>query len=170
MANAEVPEDLRRIVTRAEEIQQIIQDVFAANGIDLPERQYIAIGAVEETAHDEEQLTISFASLREGVTPTSSSMYTGCAAGYIATYYVELVRCTPQQKTAKRYGTDALAPTSEDMGTYGASRAVDAWLLLRSGQSIREILSTFNEVDFAVDTQKESGGVQAVRLSVDVMV
>lgn len=171
MANTELADDLQRISNRASQIQEIIKDVFESNGVDLPERQYIFVGGEEETAHDDEQLTISFAALRLGVTPTSTGMFNpACPPGYIATYFVELVRCTPQTgKNNSRLKT-SIAPGQSELDSYGRSRAIDAWLLLRVGQNIKNLPETLGQVDFGIVAQKEQGTMQAIRLSVEVMV
>lgn len=169
MAEAESSEDLLRISSRARDIHLIIKDIFASNKVDLPKRQYIYVGGEEDTAHDSDQLTISFAGLELKTTTTSTSMYTGgCYASFVATYIIEIVRCTPQATNKGKYAD--LAPAADKLDEYGSSRAIDSWLLVRVGQAIGSLPDNIGGNSFKLTAEKESGGVQAIRLTVDVMV
>ena len=183
MANTETSEDLNRIVTIAQEILDTINDVFESNGISLPSRQYKTVGPIEDTTHDftgdDGQLTVSFGGLRLGVTPNSNGMIrANCSANYIATFFIELVRCTPQPKGAgnsKNYGGtntkySSTAPQEDKMNSYGEIRMRDTWLLLRSAQNMQSMFGTLNDLGLNIVPGKEDGAVQAIRLSVDVLV
>lgn len=183
MANIETPEDLNRIVTRSQEFIETINDVFTSNGISLPARQYVTVGPIEETTHDfhgsEGQLTISFGNLRLGITPNSTgAIRGGCVENYIATFFIELVRCTPQPVgggNSKNYGATNskytnTAPKEDKMNSYGEQRMRDVWLLLRSVQNMRGNHSTLHDLATNIVPGKEDGGVQAIRLTVEVLV
>lgn len=183
MANTETSEDLNRIGSRAQEILDTIKDVFASNGISLPTLQYLAFAPIEETTHDftnkeEGQVTVAFGGLRLGITPNSPGIVRpGCNNNYIATYFIEVVRCTPQPKGlggVKNYGATSnkytTAPQEDRMNAYGEERMRDVWLLLRAAQAIQGTHSTLHNLTYAIDPGKEDGAVQAVRLTVEVLV
>lgn len=184
MANTETSEDLNRVGTRAQEILAIVNDVFTSNGISLPGRQYVTVAPLEDTTHDfsgdsDGQVTIAFSGLRLGITPSSSGIVRpGCGNTYIATYYIEIVRCTPQNGgagTSKNYGATnskygGTGPKIDSMNSYGEARMRDTWLLLRAGQALQGNHSTLHELSFNILAGKEDGGVQAVRLMVEVLV
>lgn len=173
MANLESQEDLLRIVTRANEIMDNIVDVFTSNGISLPEHRYIAVGPLEEVTHDfkangDGQVTVSFAGLRLGITPNSQGMVRGCFPNYIATFNVELVRCTPQNKTTS-YGKNT-GPTAISSSEYAELRMKDSWLLLRAVQNVSTNHTTLHDLTTTITSGKEDGGTQAIGLTVEVLI
>lgn len=169
MANVE--SDINRITGKATMILESIQANFLANGISLPERQYLAVGELGSTAHDKEQLTVGFSNMADGLPMGNVSNATPCASPDHGIFYVELVRCTPLVKTVSG-GLKTILPSNEEMTSYATIRMQDAWLLKRVAEELAQNINfTYTKsCIYGVSLPPESGGVQAVVLSINTAV
>lgn len=165
----EQPEDLLRVENAAKDVQEAIEAVFNANGVSLPERVYYTIGDVDSMPHDQDQLTIALAGVRRGLpNGADQSMAQMCANMLTATFSIELVRCTPQVFKTKQ-GLGANVPKAEAINEYGSQRFKDVWLMIRAAQNIVD-MDISKTADFSLLSGAESGGVQAVKMSVDFVI
>lgn len=154
-------EDLLRIAQEAEKILDITSAVFQENGIPLPERRFLAIG---ETAHDCEQVTVSFASAGLGMPGDGNPQRQSCsAASYNATFNIEIVRKTPQG-TKTSGGVKYVPPKATDLQAYGVPRMIDSWLLIKIAQKYEQTTLSRSST-YTVVAGPDSGGMQAIVLT-----
>lgn len=153
-------EDILRIASEAQRLLDIVGAVFQENSIELPERQYLAVGELGGTAHDKEQVTVSFGNMSDGLPGSRGANPQACAASYMASFSVEIVRCTPQM-TGGGYGPGE-PPAPSDISDYSVSRYIDSWLLVRVAQRF-----SGGKSEYTVTTGEDSGAMQAIVLSVN---
>ncbi len=153
-------EDLLRIATEAQRLLDIVGAVFQENEVDLPLRQYLAVGELGKTAHDKEQVTVSFGNMSDGLPGASGANPQACVSSYMASFSVEIVRCTPQM-TGGGYGAGD-PPSASALSEYAVTRYVDSWLLVRVAQRFAG-----GKSEYAVTTGDDSGQMQALVLSVN---
>lgn len=150
-----VPAD-QAISHAMKEILNSINAVFEAEGISLPDRQYITIG---QASHDCEQLTISFEQLYLGSPGDEAGVPLQCDAPRTIQVQVQLVRCIPKPTRQ--------APPSVDEMIESADRMTrDAWFLLEGGTQSPPAQWLGSLADITI-TQAE-GGYQAIQLNLTV--
>lgn len=157
-------EDVLRIATEAQRLLDIVGAVFQENDILLPERKYLAVGEIGKTAHDKEQVTVSFGNMSDGLPNARGANPQSCMASYQGSFSVEIVRCTPQM-TGGGYGPGE-PPTPAALTEYAVTRYVDAWLLVRVAQRF----GAGPKSEYSVTTGDDSGTLQGVILSVNAAV
>jgi hypothetical protein len=120
------------LIAVAQGILAAVVNYFTANGVPLPDRQYIAAGSPQVIAWDCEQLVVSLADIGWGrsVDATQLSPSFGKQAGINAmrhaTFAIQLVRATPVVQD----GAEApILPSVQAMADAGQTFLVDAGLL-----------------------------------------
>lgn len=133
-----------------------IRAVFEQADVSLPERQYLAVG---RTAHDCEQLTVSFQQMYLGAPGVRVDQPVKCNSPRSVVLTVQLVRCVVMP-VGRSTTPDAAKTTDRTL-----SRVTDAWLLMDAvTQALDDFLGIFGEV-VITDPQAE---YQAVVLNVTV--
>lgn len=158
-------EDVLRIAREAQRLLDITKSVFQENNIILPPRQFLALGEIGTTAHDEEQLSVSFGNMSEGL-PNSSGgpIPQSCNTSYQGSFNVEIVRCTPQMVPVNR-GAKEIPPPPEKITEYSVSRYIEAWLLVKVAQ--RFAAGAIASSVYTINTGADSGGTQGIILSIN---
>lgn len=132
-------ENPNQLFEMAEQILNEVVQQFAEVGLDLPERRYVHIGGVADTAHDCEQVTVSIEQHYAGTPEEEALAGATCDSQRTAAFVVEVVRCIPNMKAkGGRGGSAARPPTSEEMNTYSQVRAQDMLILLDTGAIISD--------------------------------
>lgn len=130
--------------------------LFEYEDVSLPDRQYLAVG---RTAHDCEQLTVSFQQMYLGPPGARADQPVRCHSPRSVVLTVQLVRCIVMP-TGRSTTPNATATTDRTL-----SRMKDAWLLMDAvTQSLDDNLGIFGEV-VVTDPQ---GEYQAIVLNVTV--
>lgn len=141
---------------------------FAANGISLPSRQYLAFGTEGETVHDCEQVTVSFAQMYNGTPGMQEQTPTRCDSPRTGVFIVEVVRCIPlfASRTSGGKGTSKYgAPSAQELTEKTKMQTQDAYVLMDAGLKAAESLSHFNGIS-DVSPGPISGGYQATVLTI----
>ena len=153
-------EDLLRIAGEAQRLLDIVGAVFQENNIALPVKQFLAVGEIGKTAHDGEQVSVSFGNMSDGLPGATGANPQACTASYQASFSVEIVRCTPKMASGG-YGK-AAPPEASTITEYSVSRFIDAWLLVRVAQRF-----SGQKSEYSVTTGEDSGQLQGIILSVN---
>ncbi len=130
---------------------------YAAEGVDLPERQYLNIG---RTSHDCEQLTISFVQLYLGPPGQQAEQPQICNAPRTAVMTVQLVR----KVAVNTVGRGTMPPDPEHITRHTMEKTRDAWLLLEAVTNATDDYTGGILVDVAVTDQQ--GEYQAIVLNI----
>lgn len=146
-----------------ESVLNTIVSVFEQANVSLPERRYIYAGERGETAHDCEQLTVSFSQVYSGVPGAQEPVVSRCDMPRSVTIYVELVRCIPDKLVGR--GQTRRAPSVEDMTMHAKVQGIDAWLLMDAGLIAGE---EFLGAVTVAAPGPPSGGYQAVVLELTI--
>jgi hypothetical protein len=152
-----VTPDSQSLIVHLNGVLSQIRDTFTAEGVLLPTRQYITVGAEGSTAWDCEQLTVSLAQLYTGPPGEQAQAPSRCSDPASAVVIVELIRCVPvpQVNTRSKVGPDVAKMTDAT-----EVLLVDAWLLRRAGQEFADAQNFFGSMaDVAFSTPQ--GGYQA---------
>ena len=151
------------VVPPTQAIFQAMQDVlssinsaFEAEGVVLPDRQYVMIG---EAAHDCEQLTVSFDQLFLGGPGDEITTPLRCEAARTIALSVQLVRCVP---AITRQGP----PTAEQLTETTERLTQDSWLLLEG--CINSIPANYLGALVDVTVTAPDGKFQAVQANLTV--
>jgi hypothetical protein len=136
----------------AEKILATVVAIYARNGIDLPERRYIALAT---PAQDCEQVTVSWQQAYIGPPGDEASTPQRCEAPRSAVYQVVITRCIPVVDDRNR------APAPKDISEASAVLMRDAWLLLDSVKETDDYLG----VIATVEAGEAQGGLQSVMLT-----
>jgi hypothetical protein len=151
-----------RITAMADQIMEKVIDVFAVEGVPLPDRKLITVG---EPVHDCEELVVVFVSLNRGI-PGSEEEAQRCDAAVSATFQVHLVRCFPVST-----GRGVVPPTSEELTDNAREKMVDSWLLARAGVEVAEDpLVTWGGIVQQVYADEPTGGYSAVIMTLQIVV
>lgn len=167
------------IVELAEHILDTIREVFIQEEVDLPKRQYLAIGGQGDTVHDCEQLTISFEQSYSGLPGDQAQTPVKCDMPHSAVFIVELVRAIPTANSSSstedtptipaatgRYANVKVSAPDPDIMTQAARKQmIDARVLLKAGLTAtdsRELVGGIADVSAG----SPSGGYQAMIMSV----
>lgn len=110
-------ENLGQLMTH---VLSSIENVFEQADVPLPDRRYVTFGG---TAHDCEQLTVSFIQMYLGPPGDVAAEPQRCNAPRSALLAIELVRCLP-------VGPRGSAPSAAQATEHAIKQAVDAWLLV----------------------------------------
>lgn len=111
------------------EVMEYINNIFTQAEVELPGRQYLAIGGSGDTVHDCEQLTVALEQVYSGLPGGQAQTPSKCNEPRTAVLIVELVRCIPTGAQSARNGK-SIAPAVDAMNSYALARAKDAWLLM----------------------------------------
>jgi hypothetical protein len=134
-----------------------VVEVYARNGIDLPDRRYIALGT---PAQDCEQVTVAFQQLYIGPPGDEASQPQRCEAPRSAVFEVTITRCIPVVDDRNR------APQPADISAASAVLMRDAWLLLDSVPDMDDYLG----VIATVEASEAQGGLQSVVMTLTLAV
>lgn len=165
---ANVDSEINRLVESAQLILDRIVDNFDSNSIEIPAHRYIAVGELGSTAHDKEQITVGFSNMSDGLPSNSVAAGNICKVADHASFYVELVRCTPQP-VVLHGGAKSIAPPVDKLQEYATLRMKDAWLLKRVADDMSATIWNKKAV-YGITVPPESGGMQAVVLSLNMVV
>lgn len=143
------------LVVRLNGILDVVVQTFAQAGVSLPERRFVTAG---QTAHDCEQVSVSFVQLNLGVPGDPGNEAVRCDGPRSVLVSVEVVRCIPTANA--RTGTvsvDAIDAASE-------MQLVDAWLLMEAATNLDDwaILAD-------VAAGQPGGGFQSMTLNVTLL-
>jgi hypothetical protein len=149
----------RSPATTAHIILDAVRAEFQAAGVDLPLRQYLAIGGRGETVHDCAQVTVSWEMTYSGTPGQPSQTAQPCDNMPLsATYFVEVVRKYPVTTTGKAVSQDLLT-------AYAEQRMDDSILLAQAGKrAIEAVWSQRGLVDIVAGSPQ--GEYQALILSI----
>lgn len=170
MVEIEEISDLNRVYEKGEEILNTIVNIFQVNGFEVPDYRYVSIYDVERVPHDNtDQLTVGVGDIRPYVFDSGRGIHANCGSALMrAKFHVELVRCTPQPRSAKG-GHQNAAPPLEKVQEYGKARSQEMWLMIRACQAIVED-DFLRRNDFVLASGQDSGGVQAIKVTLDCVV
>lgn len=120
---------------------QHIMDTIVANytsaGIDLPARQFTAVGDVSSVANDCEQVTVNFIQAYLGQPGQPDVLPFGCPAAMSGDFVAQVTRCVPGASSTGR-GIPK-APSVEAIEASTLAQAVDAQILLQSAFDLSSI-------------------------------
>lgn len=142
-------------------------DTFAANGVDLPERQYLTVGNSSEVIHDCEQVTVTFEQAYTGLPGNPDGTTPVCSSPSSAVLAIEIVRCIETPKQA-RGGIPK--PVEADAHTKDALiQVTDAYLLLEAGMSSirKNFLGGVAEVSAGTANGAMQGMVMSLVLAIE---
>lgn len=112
----------------AQIILDSVRAEFQAVAVDLPLRQYLAIGGRGETVHDCAQVTVSWEMVYSGTPGAPSQTPQPCDNMPIsATYFVEVVRKFP-------FSANGTALNPSILNDYAVARMDDVGILLDAGK------------------------------------
>lgn len=135
-----------------------INATYEQEGFDLPARQYLAVGA---TAHDCEQLTVSFVQMYAGLPGERADTPQKCNSPRSAVLSVQLVRKVAPPEGAR----GNLPPDADHITQHTIEKMQDAWLLMDAAMSVvDDYIGAL--ADIAITN--ESGGYQAVVLNISL--
>ena len=146
--------------------------------LSLPDRRYVAIGGVEDVAHDCEQLTVTIEQHYPGTPIDQAEAGATCESPRTVAMSVELVRCVPNMQSKGGRGGVAKAPPSPDMmNAYAKTRARDMLVMLDVGATVSDKFFMDNGVAgginmgglFDVSPGAPSGNMQGVILNLVVI-
>lgn len=160
--------ELMRISETAQTILDTVYRVFTENGVPLPERRYLAIGDAGKTAHDGEQVTVSFGSVSEGLPYNNMPVLQRCSEPFHGFFTVEIVRCSPAPRKSGG-GLSEVAPKAETIHDYSVTRMTDAWLLVEVAKQFGDQVFT-EKVGYNVSFGDDSGTMQAAILTINTVV
>lgn len=132
---------------------------FEEEGVDLPDRRYLATGA---TAHDCEQLTVSFVQMYLGTPGDPAESPQRCDSPRSVVLSVQLVRCLPT--TPPR----ASGPQPAAISGMTERQTQDAWLLMDG--AFGPIQNLWLDVLADVTVTDPQGQYQAIVLNLTVAV
>lgn len=115
-------EDVLRIANMLDEILARVIQGYEDAGVPLPERRFWTTGT---TAHDCEQLTVTFNQAYIGPVGDEANEPQRCSAPRTVQLDIEVVRCIPGY-----VGPRGKAPTPEQIQTASRNQVIDAMLLL----------------------------------------
>lgn len=144
------------LATHVQDVLDIVVQTFSQAGVTLPSRQYITSGG---TAHDCEQVTVSFQQLYLGPPGDQAAEPQRCEAPRSASVLVEVVRCIPSVNS--RTGV----PDSAAQSAFAVQQLIDAWLLLQAGTE----MSVFGILG-DVTAGEPQGTYQAMALSLTMTI
>jgi hypothetical protein len=146
----------RTLATHVQDVLDIVVQTFGQAGVTLPERQYITSGG---TAHDCEQVTVSFQQMYLGPPGDQAAEPQRCDGPRSASVLVEVVRCIPSVNS--RTGV----PDPQAQANFAVQQLVDAWMLLEAGT-----LMTVYGILGDVTAGEPQGSYQAMSLTLTMMV
>lgn len=160
--------------------KQVLDEVvaqFAEVGVELPERQYVHIGGMADTAHDCEQVTVSIEQHYAGTPEEEALAGATCDTQRTVAFVVEVVRCIPNmQSKGGRGGAAYRPPNSEEMNKYSELRSQDMLIMLDTGAIISDKFYEFSGFMngsgglFDVSPGSPSGNMQGVILNLTTIV
>lgn len=167
--------DKLELVELAELILNTVVATYADQGVDLPERRYLAVGGPGSTVHDCEQLTVSFEQAFSGLPGNQAQEPAKCSGPRSAVFVIEVVRQLPLSNTAaanpttpvpSRYGNVvegvAILP-AEVQSDIARKQMIDGMLLLDAGLRAGETTVVGSLAD--VSAGQPQGGFQAMTLT-----
>lgn len=143
------------IATFMQSMMDTIVEKYAAEGVELPERQYLAVG---EVVLDTEQLTVSFIQMYLGPPGHQPDAVSRCHDPRSAVFQVQLTRCVPSPTTRTS------GPTAQAMTDHTWEKTADAWLLMDG--VLEAYRDDFLGVMVDVSVSPAQGGFQSVILNV----
>lgn len=115
-------EDVLRIAKMLDEILERVVEGYEDAGVPLPSRQFWTTGS---TAHDCEQLTVTFNQAYIGPVGDEANEPQRCSAPRTAQLDIEVVRCIPGY-----VGPRGKAPSPDQIQAAARNQVIDAMLLL----------------------------------------
>lgn len=159
MAN---PDD---VFETAEQILQTVNTVYAEHEVELPTRQYIAVGNAGSTPHDCTQVTVTLGALGSGL-PQGQPM-PGCTNVTNGVFIVEIVREIATVSGGR--STGKVAPTPEAISTKSKVQMKDARLLAEVAERMGQTTINRNAV-YSVTAGAPSGDAQGILLELNIAV
>jgi hypothetical protein len=151
-----------RVANLADALMQKVIDVFAMEGVPLPERRFLTVGT---PVHDCEELVVVFSSLSKGL-PGQEDTSQRCDASVSVTFQIHLVRCFPLPG-----GRGNLAPSAESLSTNADGLMQDAWLLVKAASELVDNpFVSFGGMVNSVQAEEPQGGFSAVVGSLTMVV
>jgi len=154
-----------RIYDDAMEILDSTRAVFEANQVDLPERQYFAVGPENTVAYDCEQLTITHRNISDGLEFNDVPRQLSCNTVFSGVFYVELVRCIPTSSGSRTNKLKADIPDAAPLDNFAKNMMRDALLMKRVAETV-DSYTVGDHTMYSVTYSPPSGGYQSVQLSI----
>lgn len=151
----------------AETVLQTIREVYAENGTTLPNRQYVIVGA---TAHDCEQVTVSFMVLSDGL-PNSSNGRTSagaCINPTNGTFLIEVVRDLPPVSGGRNGAS--VVPTAIAITNTARTQMIDARLLSEVAHRMMQDSIFPGAGAYSIAAGAPSGLRQAMQMELNIAV
>lgn len=175
-----VYDDLDRVSERADQILDLTVRYFQNNGVEVPEKTYLAMGGEDMVAHDNcSQLTVSLVNSRHGLpnpdTPSTLRVNT-CKKAFIVDFVIQVVRCTPSMSSdsgATSVRQQALQPSVSVSALDESARRQmrDVFTLHRIAEEINDLPDQLGTaLNYNIVVGPDSGGLQAVSLIIPVNV
>lgn len=155
-----------RVFDAAQSILENIEGIFAQYGVDLPEKRYITIGGQGDTAHDCDQVTVSWEQSYNGTPGNQSQTPSKCENVRTGVFVVELVRATAVGRGLTNKPT---APSASDYTEKAKQQMLDATILYEAGLTAAETTwLSGGLVDISAGTPQ--GERQAIIMTVTMVV
>jgi hypothetical protein len=145
------------LIELAASILAKVVEIYARQGIDLPERRYIALAT---PAQDCEQVTVAWQQMYIGPPGDEASVPQRCESPRSAVFEITITRCIPVVDDRNR------APEPKDISAASAVLMRDAWLLLDSVKAMDDYLG----VIATVEASEAQGGLQSVVMTLTLAV
>lgn len=130
-----------------------IQEIFAREGVDLPDRQYVTSG---QPAQDCEQVTVAFQQMYIGPPGDEASAPQRCDGPRSATFQIAITRCI---SVGDKRGNP---PTAAQLQADARRLMRDATILMNSVNELDDYLG----VIVTLEATDPEGGMQSVVMSV----
>lgn len=148
----------------AESLLINIRELFSANNVSLPERQYVSVGPENTTAHDCPQLTVTFKNISDGLSYNDVPRMLTCHTFQSGIFFVELVRSIPTTGSAQ--GLRVSMPSPEELSESAKNMARDAKLFREVVNIVSQDHNITDKPMYSISFGEPSGGFQAVQLSI----
>lgn len=159
----DAPVYLEGISEKAQLILDKLIEVYAESGIDLPTRQFLAVGAQGQTVHSSAQVTVSWAQAYSGLPQHQSQFPVKRTAPWSAVFVVEVVRDLPGMTPR---GTE---PSDATVTATAVSQMQDAQLMIEAGR--RAFEDSWEGSGIAdISASMPSGLLQAVTMNVILVI
>ena len=146
-------------------LEHILETVVAEFGtaeVDLPPRQYIAVGDVgSSTAWDCEQVTVNFVSSYFGTPGQQETQASNCQMMMSGDFVVQLVRCVPGPTKTR---TSVSPPTAAAIEASTLVQAIDSQILLEAAYAVQSVQGR----TALVAPSGVEGGFQGINLNLSV--
>jgi hypothetical protein len=159
----DAPVYLPGISEKALLILEHLASVYAENSIDLPSRQFIAVGGQGQTVHSQEQVTVSWEQAYSGLPQHQAQFPVRRTEPWTGVFVVEVVRNLPGMPPSGR------EPSTDSLNAVATQQMQDAQLMIEAGR--RAFEDSWEGSGMAdISASMPQGLLQAVTMTVMVVI